>query len=161
MCSCALYTIGRGQGRPPMSCKVKRESGAFLVVVSADPVVGGEPVPRPHLLAPLRLGSRRRLSLHSSPSPCFSPGFGTPCPPRQVKAARGATLNRCAQRLLLLAHRALVLALTGGVRSPLPEPGLPVLALLSLKHCLVDLVALGATPRPPLSSLTVGACHLV
>ena len=35
----------------------------------------------------------------------------------------GAIINWCAQRLLLLAHRALVLALTARVDLPLPEPG--------------------------------------
>ena len=76
-------------------------------------------------------------------------------PPCQGRA--GATFNRCAKRLLPLAHRALVLALTAGVDLPLPEPGL--YPPLCLRRCLVDHAALAATPPPPLSSPALASFH--
>ena len=55
--------------------------------------------------------------------PVFSPGSGTFATPHRVKVARGPPSRRRAKRLHLLAHRALGLALTGGLDWALPEPG--------------------------------------
>ena len=84
------------------------------------------------------------------------PGSGTSGTLHRVKAAR-ATFNRCAKRLLPLAHRALVLALTGGVDLPLPELGFD--APFSLRQCLADLATLAVRPIPPQSSLAVAWFH--
>jgi hypothetical protein len=62
------------------------------------------------------------MSIHSLP--VFSPGSGTLAAPHRVKAARGPSSIGARSASLSLAHRALVLALTGGVDSPLPEPDL-------------------------------------
>ena len=72
-------------------------------------------------------------------------------PPGQGRA--GATFNRCAKRLLPLAHRALVLALTGGVGLPLPELGVDT--PFALRQCLADLAILAVRPAPPQSSLAL------
>ena len=72
-------------------------------------------------------------------------------PPCQGRA--GASFNRCAKRLLPLAHRALVLALTGGVDVPLPELGFDT--PFSLRQWLADLATLAVRPAPPQSSLAV------
>ena len=66
-------------------------------------------------MAPLRLCLRRRLSKSSHTLPVFLPGSGTSGTPHPVKAARGPNFNWCAKRLHHKAHRALAVALTGGV----------------------------------------------
>jgi hypothetical protein len=76
-------------------------------------------------------------------------------PPGQGRA--GAIFNRCAKRLLPLTHRALVLALTGGVGLPLPELGFDT--PFSLRQCLADLAILAVRPAPPQSSPVVAWFH--
>ena len=77
-------------------------------------------------------------------------GHTLPCQGRA-----GASESRRAQRLLVLAHRALVLALTGGVNLLLPEPGFE--APFSLKQSLVNLATLAVTLAPPQSWLGVAS----
>jgi len=105
-------------------------------------------------MAPLRLCLRRRLRRTIYSLPVFSPGSGTSGIPYRVKAARGQLQSR-AQRLLVLAHRALVLALTGGVNLLRPEPGFE--APFSLKQSLVNLATLAVTLTPPQSWLGVAS----
>jgi len=90
---------------------------------SACLVAGDATAPHQRPLAPPRIGSRRRLKRNILTLPVFFAWFRRPrlTPPSQGRA--GAILTWRASRLLPLAHRTLVLALTGGVRSPLPEPG--------------------------------------
>ena len=106
-------------------------------------------------MAPLRLWLRRRLRYGFDTLPVFWPGSGTFFLPQRVKAARGPIFNWCAKRLHLVAHRALVLALTGGVNLLLPEPGIQ--APFSLRPSLVNLATLAVTPAPPLSSPAVAS----
>src|SRR5215217_1411901 len=103
-------------------------------------------------MAPLRLCLRRRLRMRIYTCRCFA-WFRhlRHTPPCQGRAR--ATFDRCAKRLLPLAHRALVLALTSGVDLPLPELGFD--APFSLRQCLADLAPLAVRPTPPQSSLAV------
>jgi formylglycine-generating enzyme required for sulfatase activity len=84
---CAYYY--QVESGPPIGCKVKRESRAFLDEFSARFVAGGERAPRQGPVAPLRLWLRRRLRNSSTSCPCFSLGSDTTGPPHRVKAARG------------------------------------------------------------------------
>ena len=74
-------------------------------------------------------------------------------PPCQGRAR--AILTWCAKRLLPSAQRALVLALTGRVGSPQPEPGRLTGALLRLRACLAGRATPVAVPAPPQSSPVV------
>src|SRR6266498_5259464 len=95
------------------------------------------------------------------PSPCFPLGSGTLGPPRRVKTARGPSLIVARSASFLMAHRALVLALTGGVGSPQPEPGRLTGNLLPLRPCLVGRATPVAAPAPPQSSPVDGVCRRV
>src|SRR5690349_15615254 len=89
--------------------------------------------------------------------PVFFAWFRHPQPTPPCQGRAGAILNCRAQRLLPLAHRALVLALTGGVGLPLPQPGFD--ALIPLRRCLVDLATLAVMPTPPQSSPALASFH--
>jgi hypothetical protein len=158
--SSEIIAIWEACGRP-IGCKVKRESEAFSDDFSACLLIASQPVLRQHSIAPPRFPSRRRLTIRPSPSPCLSPGSGTPSLPRQVKAARGPASIGARSASLPVAHRALVLALTGGVGSPQPEPGCLTFALFPLRLCLAGRVTPVAAATPPLSSPVAGACRRV
>jgi hypothetical protein len=95
---------------------------------SACLVVGDATALHQHPLAPPRIGLRRRLKSNILTLPVFFAWFRhlRHTPPCQGRAR--AILTWCAKRLLPSAQRALVLALTGRVDLPLPEPGLSMLA---------------------------------
>src|SRR6266508_477960 len=82
-------------------------------------------------------------------------------PPRRVKTARGPSLIVARSASFLMAHRTLVLALTGGVGSPQPEPGRLTGNLLPLRPCLVGRATPVAAPAPPQSSPVDGVCRRV
>ena len=112
------------QGGPPIGCKVKREFEPFLDEFSACLVAADQTAPRQRPLVLLRFGSRRGLFAHSSfparvfallPAPQAHPARSRPRGGLPQEGARSASITK--------AHRALAVALTGGVALPLPEEG--------------------------------------
>ena len=87
---------------------------------------------------------------HLLPARVFAPfRHNLHTPASQGRA--GASFNRRAKRLHLLAHRALVLALTAGVHCGGRKKG--HYARFPLTLCLVDRATLAVTPTPPQSLL--------
>jgi hypothetical protein len=89
--------------------------------------------------------------MNISSQPLFLPGSGTPDTPQLVKAARGPASIDARSASTLLAHRALVLALTAGVKSGGRKKGHYAHFPLTLR--LVDHATLAVTPTPPQSLL--------
>src|SRR5688572_26442043 len=120
-------------GGPPIGCNVKRESGAVLCEFSARLSGVFFPACQPTPVGPAAHRFAQEAEDTSFTLLVFFAWFRHTCltPPSQGRA--GPTLLGARRASITKAHRALVLALTGGVGSPQPEPGRLTGALLRLR----------------------------
>jgi len=84
----------------------------------------------------------------------FFPAAGAPLSHPTESRPRGGQPNRCAQRLLPLAQRALAQVLTGGVGWPPPATGQVRLTAACCRRVVARAI-LAAAPRLPLPWLVV------